>query len=354
MARFRIAFAATLLAAIFNVTFSNADSLVTIGMSLPLTGDSAQFGVAAKNGVELARLQFPKQLSHIQFIYDDNQYSGKAAISSFHKFQNQSKANIVFVWGSPTCMAVAPIAEGLKKPLACFSGDEKPGYHHVFSFNSMASDYAAVIARDLSSRAPSRIGVVYTNIPFFAQLAASIGEQSNLTAKVVSKLTLDPGARDLRSEVLRLKAEKTDHLLLFLLPSQVELFLKELRIINFHPFIIGGDTFADPTVVKAAGGELAGAPYVDMVIPDDFRKQYENTFGDSAGASFAYNTFQFAIAIETVFSDRKTLESGEVEERLRHYRGSPLSENKIEFVESAKSGQYFRFPIGMNFLPGNR
>ena len=78
-----------------------------VGAILPLSGRSADYGVAAKNGIELAREENPELFSNIRFLYEDSLYDGKTTITTFNKMKSIDKANLVFVWGHGPAEAVS-------------------------------------------------------------------------------------------------------------------------------------------------------------------------------------------------------------------------------------------------------
>ena len=79
-------------------THAVADQSFKIGLSLPLSGPNAEFGIAAKNGIEFARALNPAGFDKISFSFEDNKYDPKSAISSFHKLVKSDGAKLVFVW----------------------------------------------------------------------------------------------------------------------------------------------------------------------------------------------------------------------------------------------------------------
>ena len=336
------------IALLLTTALVHADNQFKVGLSLPLSGATAEFGIAARNGIELARQQHPDRFEKIDFIYEDNRYDARDAISTFQKFSTAGETNLQFVWGSPTCLAVAPLAESSKTPLLCFSGDPKPGLKYVLSFNSMAVDYAEVVIADLQKNAPKSVAILYSSTPFFTNLTNAVVAGYSEKARLSLNMAIDAEARDLRPEVLRLKAANPDYLMLFILPSQVESISREMNLYKFKPYILGADTFADGSIAKASGGLFVGAPYVDMLIPEAFREQYRQRYGNTSGLSFAFNTYQFAQMIAAQFGSGEAVSAETVLLKLRGYHGGGEG---VLWKESPENGQSFRFPIGMITVP---
>ena len=70
-----------------------------VGINLPLSGDVAEYGIAAKNGIEMAREEHPRDFEKITFVYEDNKYDGKTAVAAFHKQKDSDKVALSLVWG---------------------------------------------------------------------------------------------------------------------------------------------------------------------------------------------------------------------------------------------------------------
>src|SRR5215212_6092609 len=77
--------------------FAATDKLI-VGVNLPLTGDVAEYGVAVRNGIEMARKEQPGLFEDIDFLYGDNRYDGRTALTVFHSQHDVQKAKLSFVW----------------------------------------------------------------------------------------------------------------------------------------------------------------------------------------------------------------------------------------------------------------
>jgi ABC-type branched-subunit amino acid transport system substrate-binding protein len=100
--------------------------LYRIGVSLPLTGDLAEYGTAVRNGMRIAEDKFPPGRKRIELIYDDNKYDAKTALSVVQKFSVQ-KLDLLYSWGEVPFNAIAPVVEKKGIPLLAFSLDNTAG-----------------------------------------------------------------------------------------------------------------------------------------------------------------------------------------------------------------------------------
>ena len=114
------------LTAIISILFINLSLLFAefkVGMSIPLTGSVAEYGIAIKNGAKIAKED--GILDGVKLIWDDNQYKAQVAVSSFNNLTNIHYVNLVYSWGETPLYAISNLAEGKKVPLIAMSFDSQ-------------------------------------------------------------------------------------------------------------------------------------------------------------------------------------------------------------------------------------
>jgi ABC-type branched-subunit amino acid transport system substrate-binding protein len=254
---------------------------------------------------------------------------------------------LVYIWGSPTCMAVAPVAERNHQPLICFSGDPKPRLDYVISFNNPASDYAMVMAQHLASlKSSPRIALIYSDIPFYGSLADALEQQLQKSHSFLHRESVLPEMQDFSSLINRLKAQQFEAVALFLLPPQIPTFARQMGTLNYHPAIMGADTFADSEAIEQAKGELDHSVYVDMAIDPNFTTAYKKKYHNESNLAFAYNGYRFAALVSDILqAEEKPFTPEALLGKLRSYKVPKASTNPIRFERTESFGQYFSFPI---------
>jgi ABC-type branched-subunit amino acid transport system substrate-binding protein len=313
-----------------------------IGVLLPLSGELAAVGTAVSNGIAVAIEKNPDRFDKIKFIYEDSRYDAKVTLSVFQTMTRRKNMKLLYVWGSQTCMPVVPIAEKEHFPLVCFSGDPKPGLRYVISFNSPLADYASRITEHVRSIGSSQIAIVYSEIPFYENLAVAFEEQIKPVAFTYREGFL-PSTQDFSTIAKKLKSKDFQALALFLLPHQLPTMLKRMIELNYSPTIVGTDNFAELEANKNTQGILDQASYVDMVIDPDFASAYIKKYGNKSNLSFAYNGYYFALAMaDSLKGNKSILTSEELISELRDYKDA---DSGVIFKEDPNFGQYFSFPI---------
>jgi hypothetical protein len=89
---------------------SSAQEKFKVGAVLPLTGAAADYGIAIKNCIELARKDNPELFTNIEFIYEDAAYDPKTAVSAYRSLTDGQQVDLTVTWGVSFCKALAPIA----------------------------------------------------------------------------------------------------------------------------------------------------------------------------------------------------------------------------------------------------
>ena len=330
---------------------------VNIGLSFPLSGPVAEFGEAARNGITLAQKEFPELFKGINFVYDDNQYSPSVAVSSFHKFQQKEHVEVLYVWGSAPCLAVASLADKFRLPTFCLSGDEKPNHPYVISFASPFADYAAPLARHAREQNYHSLAAVYTEIPFLTNLWKALKQAHVSTDK--NKISLEeavnPDITDFKSVITKIKQQQPQGLVLFLLPHQIGPFLQQMKSLGYFVPILGADTLASKEASKNGAASLESSVYVDMKVMPDFLKRYHDEFHTIDNAAFAANTYQFALLIAKLYGREDAPKKAEdlisALEQLEPIQGAT---GLYRYAYTKEMGHYFKFTIQLKRIHGGK
>jgi len=124
MRKFRILFFSLSLLAFLPFKTSFAEQApFTIGAVIPLTGKTADYGFAVRNGIELARSERPELFTNLKFLFEDSRYDGKTSVTIFHNLRNNDNIDLAFVWGHGPSQVLAPLAQSRTLPTVVVSGD---------------------------------------------------------------------------------------------------------------------------------------------------------------------------------------------------------------------------------------
>ena len=111
------------------------DKVIKVGSILPLSGNIAFLGNAAKNGMEFAKYYFERQDEvkyKIDLIFEDGQGKPNISINAFHKLIDIDQTEIVFSTVSAVDLSLIPIQS--KRRLLFFSHASHPKLSNVNRF----------------------------------------------------------------------------------------------------------------------------------------------------------------------------------------------------------------------------
>jgi branched-chain amino acid transport system substrate-binding protein len=325
-----------------------------VGFIVPLSGPLAEYGVAVRNGVELARREIPELNAHCDFVTEDSKYESSTAVSIFQKLVSFDRLKVVYNWGGPTSEAIAPIAAHKDVALYVWSAEPRvsEGRENVIRFVNSGADYGRVLAAHLRNRGFRRVAVVKTENQYLNAIFDGLtGAAADLQVDLVD--TFQPVDRDFRSSISKIKQRRYDAVGVFLLSGQVSLFSAQLRLLGVGVPIFGTDFFESMTEVKDAKGSLDGATFANNEVSASFRQRYTAAFGNDFQINHAANGFDFTVLIcKELGSDVASLSATEL--LLKTSRATSLSGQQGEgrFVTSATGDKYFDFPVVIRKITG--
>lgn len=326
-------------------SFGDSRARARVGVTLPLTGALAEYGAAVKNGIELAKATLPSEFSSLEFLYEDNQFDPKLSISGFNKLKNLDKAQVIYSWGEPVLHAIAPLAERSKFPLIAMSVDPAPaiGKKYVIRSINPAEDYVHVLLKYLRSNKLKKILILQAEDPFFESLIASLRANLNASETLEVAYTFSPDVQEFRTPIANLKARSFDVLGVYLFPGQVSSFYRQSKEQNLSTPTFGTDIFESESEIKAANGNMDGAVYPNILVPEGFASKYREVFKNDTQVAYAYNSYEFALAAANVF---KSITDWNAETILRAFEEVPKRVGvPYVFQDKQKVGKYFGFPM---------
>ncbi|RIL08280.1 MAG: hypothetical protein DCC75_09330 [Proteobacteria bacterium] len=331
-----------------------ADQRFRVGVIAPLSGPLAEYGLAAQNGIELARSQNSNIFSKIDFLYEDSQWDAKQSVSAFNKLRDIEKVQAVFNWGNPTTEAVAPIAEQSKLPLIGMTLDPSVamGRQYVIRSTNSAGDFAAAIGHYLRSQGYKQMGVVIAANTYvqglFDGLKHSVG--NDISIDIIDRYNL--GDQDFRATVSKVRARKYDAIGIFLITGQVSSFYRQLAQQGVALPTFGTDFFESSTEIKMAAGGMNGSVYSHLGITEQFRKDYTARFKNDYQIAYAGNAYDMAVVLGSLFNRSGDLTSEQIMSKLKSVTLHKGIGGEFSFVETPTAGPHYHFPVEIKKIIG--
>jgi branched-chain amino acid transport system substrate-binding protein len=195
---------------------------IKIGFIGPLSGDAASYGIPIKNAIALAVEEINNAGGingrKIEIIYEDGKCNGKDAVNAAQKLINIDKVNIILGgMCSGELLAIAPITEPAKVLLLSPSASSPDITHagdFIFRNNPSDADGGKALAK-LVREKYTKAAIISENTDYAQALARVFVEHfRSLGGEVVAQENFDPGVKDFRTILTKIKASNPEALVI--------------------------------------------------------------------------------------------------------------------------------------------
>jgi len=315
-------------------------------------------GTAVRNGIELARSDYPQLFRKMRFIYEDDQFDIKQSIAAYRKLRDIDESAMIFGLGSTLGLVLGPMADQDNILLINLNFDALAAIGRKLLVRSMnhTRQYMQVLASYFETRGVVEFNVVQSESLFFNSMVQSF-EDSVAVGSVVDVLArYNPTETDFRATIIRLKSmsgtKKTRPTGIFLAPEQLIEFLKQAQELNFHTLFFGTDLFETAAETAPDSSIFQGCLYPDNEVSVAFRERYRQNFGQTAQITFAASAYEMAILFGERLSVAQTFNPITLVSELVsvHNRSSVMGE--YNFRRDPELGMFFEFPVQVKKIVG--
>lgn len=249
---------------------------IKIGVAAALTGGAAQYGVAIRNGFQLAADEINAKGgvngNKIQLVVEDEQGKKEEGINVFKKLIFQDKVLMVF---GPTLsnsmFAAGPVANGAKTVVfgtsVTANGITDIG-PYVFRNSVMESDVLPVtVATATKHYKLKQVAVIYGNDDAFTKSGYDVFKKvlEDQKLPVTTTETYVKGDVDFKAQLTKIKASNPDAVICSCLAEEAANIMLQARGLGIKVPFIGGNGFNSPKlfeISKLAGeGTFVGSPW---------------------------------------------------------------------------------------------
>jgi len=338
---------------------ASADAPFNIGVVVPLTGPTADYGIAIQNSINLAVKDRPELFADIKFNYEDAQGNPSNAVSAFNKLLAANQMKISLTWGVAFCKALAPIAEGRKVPLVglCLDPTAASNRRYVLRFKNTTDEIMATQAKYLLKNGVKKIGLIQSEHPYFEELTEAL-QRNLLEGQTLTIIDQVPTTQlDLRPSILKIKNKLSDYdsVGVFLWIGQVANFYRQLKELSINLPTFGSDLFESISEIKAANGLMDGIPFSGIEIRPEFIKRYKAIYHSESQLAFGAPAYEFAITVGELFGKNSAnLSAEEIVNKFSLVSPRPgVAAGPYKYINDSKVGQYFQFPIVIKKIKGD-
>lgn len=271
---------------------------VVIGAPSIFTGPAAQDGPETKRTVDL----FVEQINSaggihgrkLRVIYEDDAYDATRAVAAVRKLIGVDKVFCILgPSGSPGALAIKSIIQEEGVPtLVMMSRYDKlvdPHTQYMFQGNITSYGESEILCNYIQNTyKPKTVGLFLTKGDYAAAFIRTI--KPNLDTKGITLAiteTAPLGSTDLSAQLLRIKAEKPDLLILSLFGRDAGLAFRQVRELGLTQRIVGPAVLNIVGVAASAGEAIDGVEFVDsMAGSPDLPKGKFKEFMDAYHAKY--------------------------------------------------------------------
>src|ERR1035438_1673743 len=251
---------------------------IKIGVPEALTGGAAQYGVAIRNGFQLAADEINAKGgvngNKIQLVIEDEQGKKEEGITVFKKLIFQDKVLMIF---GPTLsnsmFAAGPVANGAKV-VAFGTSNTANGITdigpYIFRNSVMESDVLPMtVASAVKHYGIKKVAVIYGNDDAFTKSGYDVFKKVLEDQKIPATTTETyvKGDVDFKAQLTKIKATGPDAVVCSCLAEEAANIIVQARGLGLKVPFIGGNGFNSPKmfeVSKLAGeGTFVGSPWAN-------------------------------------------------------------------------------------------
>jgi branched-chain amino acid transport system substrate-binding protein len=301
---------------------------VTIGVSGPLTGPSAQYGAQWKKGFDLALEEINKkgvQGRPLQYVFEDSQADPRQTVAIAQKFVSDPKIVVeVGDFSSTASMAASPIYQRAGLVQFGFTNSHPnftKGGDFIWSNSVSQADEQPRLAKYAADLGLKKLAVLYLNTDWGRASQNIFGEAAkNLGMEVVAAEGYQPDEKDFRSTLVRVRDAKPDGIVLISYYADGALVTRQIRTVGLTTPIVASGSVYSPKFIELAGDAGNGVFTESNFFPGDshpevqafvtkFRDKYHEEPDDFNAV--AYDTMiLLAAVIDKYGPDRKAIRDG--------------------------------------------
>jgi ABC-type branched-subunit amino acid transport system substrate-binding protein len=286
---------------IFHCHVCFADN-IKLGIILPLTGPIAEYGVASRNGFELARKEHRDQFSEIEFVYEDSQYDPKLSISAYQKLRRDPDVKIIYSWGSNPTAPLISIAEKDCFPLfADSSSNTFNDISCVIAFAPTSIILGKRLIEYIGKKNFRKLGIVSVENLYMNGIIDGIKNNLNSEQEIVFHETVLSTDSDFKSNIAKLKSKDIDALGVMLYPGQISNFFRNLQTIGYSKPTFGSDIMESRAEIKSSGSLIQGSFYPHKKISEAAYEKYMKVYKDDSQVTNSGSAYDFAMMMLSLF-----------------------------------------------------
>ena len=256
----------------------NGKPIITIGASLPLSGNLAVYGKALQKSLDLALEDQDKTKLKYNYkvVYEDDEYDVKKALTNLNRFKSIDHVNAVMSFWGNVGTVTSDWAENNKViHMGCAASDKVGVGYYNFNHATQPQTLLTRIIKYYRDNNFKRIGIAYLQAleiqEFIDHFVPTLKERG---FDVVFVTAFNPSEKDVKMEVLKMKEAQPDVVEVLMNSPLINIFGKTSKELGFNVPMTSINNMTD------ALEEYEGQTYV---TEDSGKAEFTEHFEKKAG-----------------------------------------------------------------------
>ena len=288
----------------FGFASKDVSDTLKIGVIAPLTGLPGNLGENYVNGVNLALEDYKKANpeSKIEIIVEDDGYDSKKGISAYNKLVSIDNVDAILNLSSPTVDAVHEQVNKWEKPFIQLGEEAEHKDDNILEIFPGQKAALIAVGEQAKKDGYKKVSIVTQQIAAYERFID--GFQEGFDGEV-SITRINPAETDMKTFALKVSAEKSDAIAIFMGAPATATFLKALNQQSIEIpqlyFDVGLQFGLEDLRVALGNLELLEGSKGAFIISetrDDFKESYKAKYGVESGmlSDYGYDAFMFLMS----------------------------------------------------------
>jgi len=272
--------------------------VITIGATLPLSGDAAVWGKNTQEGIDLAVAEINASGGvlgrKLVVIYEDTRALPKEGVTAYRKLTTADKVKVIIDDSvSGVTLAMAPLAQkdhvvvvatGATAPKISEAGEY---IFRVWNSDAYEGEVSADYAYDtLGFRS---VAILYINNEYGRGLEQVFRSRFvDRGGNIRISESFAQSATDIKTQLTKIQAAKPDGLYLVGYPKEIPIALKQAKELGLNLPLLGTVAMQDPQLIQTAGDAAEGLMFPYPKDPSGqhvarFREAFQEKYGKEPG-----------------------------------------------------------------------
>lgn len=293
-------------------SFAMAEDAIKIGIIGPLTGSSAQYGLAVQYGAEIAAEEVnAKGGVQIQILAEDDQGDGELGVNAYNKLLDDGVTIMLATVTSGSCIAVSDVAYEDRVFMLTPTGSADVitnGKDNIYRVCFKDSAQGAASAQYIADNAlATKVGVIYNNAQDYSMgiYQSFKTKAAELGIEIVAEAAFsDDNNPDFSVQIAQMKDAGAELVFLPMYYTPASLILTQANAIEYAPIFFGVDGMDG--ILGVEGFDTALAEGVMLLTPfsadaedeltQSFVAKYQELHGEIPN-QFAADTYDGVYAL---------------------------------------------------------